>query len=278
MIDESSIQLYMKEIGCIPVLSPEEEVEYVRAAQSGDVAARNKLVESNLKLVASLAKRYKGCGVLYEDLLQEGSIGLIRAVDSFKINQGYRFSTYALWWARQYITRAIANQERTIRIPVHMTEVINKIKDANKMLTPSLGHKPSSAELSEYLHLPIDKIEETFQYMTEIVSLDIPVGEKDESTLGDLIEDNKFLDPAKQYETVAMVESLNEVLSTLSIRECDIIKKRFGFTTDGKQMTLEDIGIEYNLSKERIRQIELKALRKLRHPFRAKMIKECLMG
>ena len=272
---DSTLKLYMREMGAIPMLTFEQEKHYATLAAQGNQEAKNKLVEANLRLVVSLAKHYQGCGLSFQDLIQEGNIGLMKAADKFEVEKGFRFSTYASWWIKQAISRAIADQSRTIRIPVHMTENISKIKKAERELTAALGHDPSIEELAKELKMTVEELTEIKGYMMDTTSLDIQIGDDDDgTTIGSFIEDTKFANPAEAMMKEAESETIHAVLSTLSDREAAIIRLRFGIGTD-RPMTLEEVGQEYNLSRERIRQIEAKALRKLRHPSRAGILKGC---
>lgn len=272
----SSIKLYMREMGAIPMLSFEEEKHYAQLAAQGDANAKNKMIEANLRLVISLAKHYQGCGLSFQDLIQEGNIGLIKAADKFDVEKGFRFSTYASWWIKQAISRAIADQSRTIRIPVHMTENISKVKKVEREMTTRLNREPTLEELAKELDMNVDDLIEIKNYMMDTTSLDIQVGDDDDgTTIASFIEDTNFVNPAETMEKESNAETVQAILETLSEREADVIKRRFGIGFD-RAMTLEDIGEEYGLSKERIRQIESKALRKLRHPSRAGILKACM--
>lgn len=276
VMPENSIKLYMREMGAIPMLSFEEEKHYAQLATQGDEKAKNKLIEANLRLVISLAKHYQGCGLSFQDLIQEGNIGLIKAADKFDVEKGFRFSTYASWWIKQAISRAIADQSRTIRIPVHMTENISKVKKVERDLTTKLNRDPSLEELASALSLSVEELVEIKSYMMDTTSLDIPVGDEDDgTTVASFVEDTKFTNPADTIAKEADAEVVDAVLRTLSEREADILRRRFGIGFN-HPMTLEDIGKEYGLSRERIRQIESKALRKLRHPSRAGILKSCM--
>lgn len=273
---DNSMKLYFKEMSAISLLTAEEEKELAEKAVAGDLTARNKLVESNLRLVVSLAKHYQGCGISLQDLIQEGNIGLIKAVEKFDVSKGFRFSTYAAWWINQTIGRAIADQSKTIRVPVHMTENINKLRKASRELTVSLGHEPTDEDLASYLKLSEKEILEIKSYMTDVTSLDVKVGEDEDATIGSLIEDEHCVSPEKNALKEAEREMLDDILSTLSPREKDVICQRFGLHNETPK-TLEEVGKSYGLTKERIRQIENKALMKLRHPSRAKMLRDLVM-
>lgn len=276
VMPDSSIKLYMREMGAIPMLSFEEEKHYAELAAQGDQNAKNKLVESNLRLVVSLAKHYQGCGLSFQDLIQEGNIGLIKAVEKFDVSKGFRFSTYASWWIKQAISRALADQSRTIRVPVHIVENISKVKKAERELMPKLGREPSVEDIAVALNMPVEDVKDIKTYMQDTTSLDIQVGDEDDgTTIGSFIEDTNFISPIDSMMEKADQETINAVLDTLSSREADILRSRFGIGT-GKPMTLEEIGQVYDLSRERIRQLEAKALRKLRHPSRANILKACM--
>lgn len=276
VMPDSSIKLYMREMGAIPMLSFEEEKHYAELAAQGDQNAKNKLVESNLRLVVSLAKHYQGCGLSFQDLIQEGNIGLIKAVEKFDVSKGFRFSTYASWWIKQAISRALADQSRTIRVPVHIVENISKVKKAERELMPKLGREPSVEDIAVALNMPVEDVKDIKTYMQDTTSLDIQVGDEDDgTTIGSFIEDTNFISPIDSMMEKADKETINAVLDTLSSREADILRSRFGIGT-GKPMTLEEIGQVYDLSRERIRQLEAKALRKLRHPSRANILKACM--
>lgn len=276
VMPDSSIKLYMREMGAIPMLSFEEEKHYAELAAQGDQNAKNKLVESNLRLVVSLAKHYQGCGLSFQDLIQEGNIGLIKAVEKFDVSKGFRFSTYASWWIKQAISRALADQSRTIRVPVHIVENISKVKKAERELMPKLGREPSVEDIAVALNMPVEDVKDIKTYMQDTTSLDIQVGDEDDgTTIGSFIEDTNFISPIDSMIEKADQETINAVLDTLSSREADILRSRFGIGT-GKPMTLEEIGQVYDLSRERIRQLEAKALRKLRHPSRANILKACM--
>lgn len=276
VITDNSIKMYMREMGKIDMLSADEEYHLASLVAQGDKNARNQLVEANLRLVCSLAKHYQGCGLTYQDLIQEGNIGLIKAAEKFDVEKGFRFSTYATWWIKQAISRAIADQARTIRVPVHMAENINKVKKIERQLLAELQHEPTNAEIAKAMKMSEDQIAEIKSYMTDITSLDIQVGDDDDgTTIGSFVEDTHFVNPADAYVKAANGEMVDIVLSTLSDREANIIRMRFGIGRD-RAMTLEEVGKEFSLTRERIRQIEAKALRKLRHPSRAGILKECM--
>lgn len=276
VMPDSSIKLYMREMGAIPMLSFEEEKHYAELAAQGDQNAKNKLIESNLRLVVSLAKHYQGCGLSFQDLIQEGNIGLIKAVDKFDVSKGFRFSTYASWWIKQAISRALADQSRTIRVPVHIVENISKVKKAERELTIQLNREPSIEDIAIALNLSVDEVKDIKSYMQDTTSLDIQVGDEDDgTTIGSFIEDTKFVNPVDSMMKQSDQDTINAVLDTLSTREADILRSRFGIGTD-HPMTLEEIGQAYDLSRERIRQLEAKALRKLRHPSRANILKACM--
>mgnify|MGYP000795388334 FL=1 len=266
---------YLKEIGRVPLLTAEQETELARAAQAGDEDARRKLSEANLRLVVSVAKRYAGRGLPFLDLIQEGNLGLMKAAEKFEPERGFKFSTYATWWIRQAITRAIADQARTIRIPVHMVETINKVKKVSSQLLHEYGHDPSAEEIAERLEMPVDKVREIMRVAQEPVSLETPIGEEEDSHLGDFIPDDDAPVPAEAASQTLLKEQLVSVLSTLTPREEKVLKLRFGLE-DGRTRTLEEVGKEFNVTRERIRQIEAKALRKLRHPSRSKKLKDFL--
>ena len=269
------VRMYLKEIGRIPLLSAEEEAEVSLAVENGDDSARNKLAESNLRLVVSIAKRYVGRGLLFLDLIQEGNLGLIKAVDKFDYTKGYKFSTYATWWIRQAITRAIADQARTIRIPVHMVETINKQIRVSRQLLQELGREPTPDEIAEEMNLPVERVREILKISQEPVSLETPIGEEEDSHLGDFIQDENVPVPAEAAAFTLLKEQLVEVLGTLTDREQKVLRLRFGLD-DGRARTLEEVGKEFSVTRERIRQIEAKALRKLRHPSRSRKLKEFL--
>ena len=277
VMTDNSIKMYMREMGKIDMLSADEEHRLAVLVANGDQDARNQLVEANLRLVCSLAKHYQGCGLTYQDLIQEGNIGLIKAAEKFDVEKGFRFSTYATWWIKQAISRAIADQARTIRVPVHMAENINKVKKIERQLLAELQHEPTNAEIAKAMKMSEDQIAEIKSYMTDTTSLDIQVGDDDDgTTIGSFVEDTHFVNPADAYVKAANGEMVDMVLSTLSDREANIIRMRFGIGQD-RAMTLEEVGKEFSLTRERIRQIEAKALRKLRHPSRAGILKECMM-
>lgn len=277
VIPENSIKLYMRQMGRIDMLTPEEEHDLATKAAAGDHEAQNKLVEANLRLVISLAKHYQGCGLTLQDLIQEGNIGLIKASTKFDVKKGYRFSTYATWWIKQAISRAIADQSRTIRVPVHMTETINKVKKVERELLSSLGREPEVEEVAKAVGMSVAQVAEIRSYMADTTSLDIQVGDDDDgTTVASFIEDTKFINPETSYIKEANKDVISDVLSTLSDREAEIISYRFGLK-DGAPKTLEEVGQIYSLTRERIRQIEAKALRKLRHPSRAAILKECMI-
>lgn len=277
VMTENSMKLYMREMGKIDMLSADEERRLAVLVANGDQDARNQLVEANLRLVCSLAKHYQGCGLTYQDLIQEGNIGLIKAAEKFDAEKGFRFSTYATWWIKQAISRAIADQARTIRVPVHMAENVNKVKKIERQLLAELQHEPTNAEIAKVMKMSEEQIAEIKSYMTDTTSLDIQVGDDDDgTTIGSFVEDTHFVNPADAYAEAANVETVDMVLSTLSDREANIIRMRFGIGQD-RAMTLEEVGKEFSLTRERIRQIEAKALRKLRHPSRAGILKECMM-
>ena len=272
---DDHVKMYLKEIGKVNLLDPNQEAELARKMSEGDEEAKKKLAEANLRLVVSIAKRYVGRGMLFLDLIQEGNLGLIKAVDKFDYTKGYKFSTYATWWIRQAITRAIADQARTIRIPVHMVETINKLVRVSRQLVQELGREPTMEELSKELNMSIDKVREISKISQEPVSLETPIGEEEDSHLGDFIPDDDAPAPSDAASFVLLKEQLVEVLKTLTPREEKVLKLRFGLE-DGRQRTLEEVGKEFNVTRERIRQIEAKALRKLRHPSRSKKLKDYL--
>ena len=272
---DDPVKVYLKEIGRVPLLTPEEEIELAERMAKGDPYARKRLSEANLRLVVSIAKRYVGRGMQFLDLIQEGNLGLIKAVEKFDHTKGFKFSTYATWWIRQAITRAIADQARTIRIPVHMVETINKVKKVSSQLLHKNGHDPTAEEIAEELDMPIDKVREIMRVAQEPVSLETPIGEEEDSHLGDFIPDDDAPAPADAASLMLLKEQLNEVLSTLTDREAKVLRLRFGLE-DGRSRTLEEVGKEFDVTRERIRQIEAKALRKLRHPSRSKKVKDFL--
>ena len=272
---DDPVKVYLKEIGRVPLLSAEEEVELAIRMSEGDVAAKKRLSEANLRLVVSIAKRYVGRGMQFLDLIQEGNLGLIKAVEKFDHTKGFKFSTYATWWIRQAITRAIADQARTIRIPVHMVETINKVIRVSRQLLQELGHDPSPNEIAAEMNMPVDKVREILKIAQEPVSLETPIGEEEDSHLGDFIPDEGASEPSEAASFTLLKEQLMDVLSTLTPREEKVLKLRFGIE-DGRTRTLEEVGKEFNVTRERIRQIEAKALRKLRHPSRSKKLKDFL--
>ena len=272
---DDPVKTYLKEIGRVPLLSAEEEAALARAAQAGDEDARRRLSEANLRLVVSVAKRYAGRGLPFLDLIQEGNLGLMKAAEKFEPDRGFKFSTYATWWIRQAITRAIADQARTIRIPVHMVETINKVIRVSRQLLQELGHDPSPEEIAEEMSMPVDKVREILKIAQEPVSLETPIGEEEDSHLGDFIPDEDASEPSEAASFTLLKEQLVDVLGTLTPREEKVLKLRFGIE-DGRTRTLEEVGKEFNVTRERIRQIEAKALRKLRHPSRSKKLKDFL--
>jgi len=272
---DDPVKVYLKEIGGVPLLSPEEEVELAIRISNGDDYAKKKLSEANLRLVVSIAKRYLGRGMQFLDLIQEGNLGLIKAVEKFDHTKGFKFSTYATWWIRQAITRAIADQARTIRIPVHMVETINKVKKVSSQLLHVNGHEPTAEEIAMEINMPVDKVCEIMRVAQEPVSLETPIGEEEDSHLGDFIPDDDAPAPADAASHTLLKEQLSEVLDTLTPREEKVLRLRFGLE-DGRSRTLEEVGKEFNVTRERIRQIEAKALRKLRHPSRSKKLKDFL--
>ncbi|MCI7189358.1 MAG: RNA polymerase sigma factor RpoD [Lachnospiraceae bacterium] len=272
---EDPVRMYLKEIGKVPLLSAEEEIELAKKMETGDQEAKKRLAEANLRLVVSIAKRYVGRGMLFLDLIQEGNLGLIKAVEKFDYRKGYKFSTYATWWIRQAITRAIADQARTIRIPVHMVETINKLIRVSRQLLQELGREPTPEEIAAEMNLPVDRVREILKISQEPVSLETPIGEEEDSHLGDFIQDDNVPVPADAAAFTLLKEQLVEVLGTLTEREQKVLRLRFGLD-DGRARTLEEVGKEFNVTRERIRQIEAKALRKLRHPSRSRKLKDYL--
>ena len=272
---EDPVRMYLKEIGKVPLLSADEEIELAKRMELGDQEAKKRLAEANLRLVVSIAKRYVGRGMLFLDLIQEGNLGLIKAVEKFDYRKGYKFSTYATWWIRQAITRAIADQARTIRIPVHMVETINKLIRVSRQLLQELGREPTPEEISEEMSMPVERVREILKISQEPVSLETPIGEEEDSHLGDFIQDDNVPVPADAAAFTLLREQLQEVLGTLTEREQKVLTLRFGLE-DGRARTLEEVGKEFNVTRERIRQIEAKALRKLRHPSRSRKLKDYL--
>ena len=272
---EDPVRMYLKEIGKVPLLTAEEEIELAKRMELGDQEAKKRLAEANLRLVVSIAKRYVGRGMLFLDLIQEGNLGLIKAVEKFDYRKGYKFSTYATWWIRQAITRAIADQARTIRIPVHMVETINKLIRVSRQLLQELGREPTPEEIAEEMNMPVERVREILKISQEPVSLETPIGEEEDSHLGDFIQDDNVPVPADAAAFTLLKEQLVEVLSTLTDREQKVLRLRFGLD-DGRARTLEEVGKEFNVTRERIRQIEAKALRKLRHPSRSRKLKDYL--
>ena len=272
---EDPVRMYLKEIGKVPLLSAEEEIELAKKMETGDQEAKKRLAEANLRLVVSIAKRYVGRGMLFLDLIQEGNLGLIKAVEKFDYRKGYKFSTYATWWIRQAITRASADQARTIRIPVHMVETINKLIRVSRQLLQELGREPTPEEIAAEMNLPVDRVREILKISQEPVSLETPIGEEEDSHLGDFIQDDNVPVPADAAAFTLLKEQLVEVLGTLTEREQKVLRLRFGLD-DGRARTLEEVGKEFNVTRERIRQIEAKALRKLRHPSRSRKLKDYL--
>lgn len=272
---DDPVRMYLKEIGKVPLLSADEEIELAKRMEQGDSAAKKRLAEANLRLVVSIAKRYVGRGMLFLDLIQEGNLGLIKAVDKFDYTKGYKFSTYATWWIRQAITRAIADQARTIRIPVHMVETINRLIRVQRQLLQELGREPYPEEIAKTLGITVDKVREIQKISQEPVSLETPIGEEEDSHLGDFIQDDNVPVPADAAAFTLLRQQLDEVLDTLTEREQKVLRLRFGLS-DGRARTLEEVGKEFNVTRERIRQIEAKALRKLRHPSRSKKLKDYL--
>ena len=268
---DDPVRMYLKEIGRVPLLTAEEEVELARRMEAGDASARRRLEEANLRLVVSIAKRYVGRGMLFLDLIQEGNLGLLKAVEKFDYSKGYKFSTYATWWIRQAITRAIADQARTIRIPVHMVETINKYIRISRQLLQELGRDPTAKEVAKEMGLSTPRVREIMKISQEPVSLETPIGEEEDSHLGDFIEDEAALDPADAASMMLLKEQISEVLKTLAPREAEVLRLRFGLE-DGRSRTLEEVGQRFGVTRERIRQIEAKALRKLRHPVRLRKL------
>ena len=273
---EDPVRMYLKEIGNVPLLSTEEEIELAKRVEEGDEAAKKKLTEANLRLVVSIAKKYVGRGMPFLDLIQEGNMGLMKAVDKFDYSKGYKFSTYATWWIRQAITRGIADTGRTIRVPVHMVETINKTLRMTRTLLQELGREPTPEEVADRLNVPVSRVREVLKISRDPVSLDTPIGEEDDSHLGDFIEDDSALSPADSAAFSMLREELNTALESLTDRERQVVELRFGLR-DGRARTLEEVGREFNVTRERIRQIEAKALRKLRHPSRSKRLKDFLI-
>ena len=270
---DDPVRMYLKEIGRVPLLSADEEIKLAKRMEDGDLEAQKRLAEANLRLVVSIAKRYVGRGMLFLDLIQEGNLGLIKAVEKFDYNKGYKFSTYATWWIRQAITRAIADQARTIRIPVHMVETINKLIRVSRQLLQSLGREPSPEEIAKEMEIPVEKVVEIQKIAQDPVSLETPIGEEEDSHLGDFIQDEDSPAPHDAASYTLLKDQLEEVMNTLTPREAKVLKLRFGLE-DGKSRTLEEVGKEFNVTRERIRQIEAKALRKLRHPSRSKKLRD----
>ena len=272
---DDPVKIYLKDIGRVPLLSTEEEIELAQHMNTGNSYAKKRLIEANLRLVVSIAKKYVGRGMQFLDLIQEGNMGLIKAVEKFDYTKGFKFSTYATWWIRQAITRAIADQARTIRIPVHMVETITKVKKVSSQLLHENGRDPSPEEIAKTLNMPVDKVREIMRVAQDPVSLETPIGEEEDSHLGDFIPDDEAPAPADAASRTLLKEQLNEILATLTDREAKVLRLRFGFD-DGKQRTLEEVGAQFDVTRERIRQIEAKALRKLRHPSRSKKVKDFL--
>lgn len=272
---DDPVKIYLKEIGRVPLLSAEEEIELAQRMSQGDSYAKKRLSEANLRLVVSIAKKYVGRGMQFLDLIQEGNLGLIKAVEKFDYTKGFKFSTYATWWIRQAITRAIADQARTIRIPVHMVETITKVKKVSSQLLHENGHDPTAEEIALKLEMPVERVREIMRIAQDPVSLETPIGEEEDSHLGDFIPDDDAPAPAEAASLILLKEQLNDVLATLTDREAKVLKLRFGLE-DGRSRTLEEVGKEFDVTRERIRQIEAKALRKLRHPSRSKKVKDFL--
>ncbi len=272
---DDPVKIYLKEIGRVPLLTAEEEIEIAQRMANGDSYAKKRLAEANLRLVVSIAKRYVGRGMQFLDLIQEGNLGLIKAVEKFDHTKGFKFSTYATWWIRQAITRAIADQARTIRIPVHMVETITKVKKISSQLLHENGHDPTADEIAEKLEMPVERVREIMRIAQDPVSLETPIGEEEDSHLGDFIPDDDAPAPAEAASNMLLKEQLNEVLDTLTEREAKVLRLRFGLI-DGRSRTLEEVGKEFDVTRERIRQIEAKALRKLRHPSRSRKVKDFL--
>ena len=272
---DDPVKVYLKEIGKVPLLTADEEIELATRMSEGDEEAKRRMAEANLRLVVSIAKRYVGRGMLFLDLIQEGNLGLIKAVEKFDYTKGYKFSTYATWWIRQAITRAIADQARTIRIPVHMVETINKVIRVSRQLLQELGHDPSAEEIAKEMGMPVEKVRDILKIAQEPVSLETPIGEEEDSHLGDFIPDEDASEPSEAASFSLLKEQLMEVLDTLTPREKKVLELRFGIV-DGRTRTLEEVGKEFNVTRERIRQIEAKALRKLRHPSRSRKLKDFL--
>ena len=272
---DDPVRMYLKEIGKIKLLTPEEELELAKKMAAGDAEARRRMSEANLRLVVSIAKRYVGRGMQLLDLIQEGNLGLMKAVEKFDYTKGYKFSTYATWWIRQSITRAIADQARTIRIPVHMVETINRVLRTSHSMVQTLGREPTTQEVADELHMDLQKVEEIMKIAQEPVSLETPIGEEEDSHLGDFIQDDEASQPSEEASYTLLREQLEEVLGTLTDREQEVLRMRFGLR-DGKPHTLEEVGKEFDVTRERIRQIESKALRKLRHPSRSKKLRDFL--
>lgn len=270
---DDPVKIYLKEIGRVPLLSPDEEIELAQRMQKGDSAAKKRLAEANLRLVVSIAKRYGGRGMSFLDLIQEGNLGLIKAVEKFDYTKGFKLSTYATWWIRQSITRAIADQARTIRIPVHMVETITKVKKISSQLLHQNGRDPSADEIAEALDMPVERVREIMRIAQDPVSLETPIGEEEDSHLGDFLPDENAPEPTEAASQVLLKEQLNQVLGTLTEREEKVLRLRFGLE-DGRSRTLEEVGQMFNVTRERIRQIEAKALRKLRHPNRSNKVKD----